>query len=242
MTTLVMSSRHTADDQALWRAAIRRGWSTERVRGITVPAIADDEIVIYVEALLAPTIAEALGRLLLDPPEDWLVRIPSELRNRDVELTTLGAARKLTAPTFVKPPNDKTFAARVFHSGNDLPAAFDDATAVLVAEPVHFMCEYRCFCLDGRVVTTSPYLLRGEHAAHDDYAAPPDELAEASAFASQAAAATRAITPRAIVIDVGVIEGRGWSVVEANGAWGTGIYGCDPNGVLDVIRHATVAA
>jgi len=34
MTTLLMSSRHTEDDQALWRAAIGRGWSVDRARGI----------------------------------------------------------------------------------------------------------------------------------------------------------------------------------------------------------------
>jgi hypothetical protein len=49
MTTLLMSSRYTDDDQALWRVAVQRGWTVERVRGIRVPELADDELVIYVE-------------------------------------------------------------------------------------------------------------------------------------------------------------------------------------------------
>ncbi|MBV6626222.1 MAG: ATP-grasp domain-containing protein [Rivularia sp. (in: Bacteria)] len=34
--------------------------------------------------------------------------------------------------------------------------------------------------------------------------------------------------PSATVIDVGVIKGRGWAVVEQNAAWGAGLYGCNP--------------
>jgi hypothetical protein len=37
-----------------------------------------------------------------------------------------------------------------------------------------------------------------------------------------------------------VIAGRGWAVVEQNSAWGAGIYGCDPEKVLAVLRHAAV--
>lgn len=46
--------------------------------------------------------------------------------------------------------------------------------------------------------------------------------------------------PRAVALDVGVIPGRGWAVVEANAAWGSGLYGADPHEALGVIRHATV--
>lgn len=64
MSTLLMSSRHTEDDQALWRAAIRRGWSVARARGIHLPEIDDSEIIIYVEAFYAPTTARSIvGKL-----------------------------------------------------------------------------------------------------------------------------------------------------------------------------------
>jgi hypothetical protein len=75
-----------------------------------------------------------------------------------------------------------------------------------------------------------------------DYVATSTERGAASMFAESVLAATGAITPRAIVLDVGQIVGKGWVVVEANGAWGSGIYGCDPDVVLDVIRHATLRA
>ena len=242
MTTLLLSQRHTDDDQALWRAAVQRGWQVERARGIRVPAIEDADIVIYVEALFAPEIARALGRTLLDPPEDWLVQLPAEFRQRDVRLMTLGEARTLREASFIKPPNDKSFAAQVYGSGAELPVEFDDAMSVLVAEPIRWEREYRCFVLDGQVLACSPYLRSGRLARFDGYAFTDEERAEVIAFAQQVAADERMDLPRAIALDVGIIAGRGWAVVEANGAWGAGIYGCEPGPVLDVIHAATLPA
>ena len=240
MTTLIMSCRHIGDDQALWRAAIARNWSVVRARGIRLPEIDDEEIVIYVEALYAPTIAGMIRRRLLDPPIDWLVKLPLMFRHREVTLSTLKEARSLEGPIFVKPPNDKSFAAQIYDSGTSLPQEFDDDMSVLIAEPVNWLSEYRCFCLNGKVVTLSQYLRSGTHAKETNYAATDSELEEASTFAESVLASAREFTPRALVIDVGQIKYKGWAVVEANGAWGSGIYGCDPNLALDVIRHATV--
>jgi len=47
--------------------------------------------------------------------------------------------------------------------------------------------------------------------------------------------------PPAFVMDVGIIADRGWAVIEANAAWGSGLYGCDPAEVLRVVRRACVA-
>jgi len=240
MTTLLMSSRYTEDDQALWRAAIGRRWSVARARGIRLPEIDDPEIVIYVEALYAPTIARMIGRKLLDPADDWLVKTPHDFTKRRITLTTLGKARGLADPAFVKPPNDKSFAAQVYESGACLPKEFDADMPVLVAEPVRWEAEFRCFCLDGRVRTLSPYLRSGVHAKQSNYEASNGELQAATEFAETVLAAPGIITPRAVVLDVGQITGQDWAVVEANGALGSGIYGCDPDAVLDVVQEATV--
>lgn len=240
MTTLLLSSRHTADDQALWRAAIARGWNVERARAIRVPEINDPDIVIYVEALFAPTIATTLKRRLLDPPEDWLPKLPVQYRQRAIELSTLGEARRVASPVFVKPPNDKSFAAAVYPSGAALPREFDDDMSVLIAQPVTWGNEYRCFMLGGKVMTASPYVRDGELARLTDYEAPERELQAAISFAEQVAADPECHVPTAIALDVGLLDGGDWAVIEANGAWGSGIYGCDPDKVLDVIAAATL--
>lgn len=240
MTTLLMSSRHTADDQALWRAATRRGWSVARARGIRLPEIDDSEIIICVEALYAPTTVKMVGRQLLDPPEDWLVQLSHEFKQRRIRLTTLEQAQAITEAVFMKPPNDKSFAAQVYESGAFLPSEFDADMPVLVSEPVQWEAEFRCFCLDRKVKTLSPYQQSGIHAKLSDYEASRAEVQAAMSFAEAVLAVTDSMTPRAVVLDVGQIVGRDWAVVEANGAWGSDICGCDPEAVLDVIRHATV--
>ena len=241
MTTLLMSSRYTDDDQALWRVAVQRGWTVQRVRGIRIPELAaDDEIIIYVEPLYGPTIAAALGVRLLEPPEDWLSHLPAEFVQRTVEVMTLGTARRLSRPAFIKPPNDKSFEARVYEFGAALPPDLPDESTVLVSEPVRWQLEFRCFCLDGTVRTASPYLRDGVLARDSGYAADAAELARATQFAECVLAATGPQTPRAVVIDVGELSTGALAVVEANGAWGSGIYGCDPEAALDVIRAATI--
>ncbi len=34
------------------------------------------------------------------------------------------------------------------------------------------------------------------------------------------------------------MHGRGWDVVEQNAAWGESLYGCDPIGILEVLRYS----
>lgn len=91
MPTLILSSRYTEDAQRLWRAAIQRGWNEERIHGWRIPARLRNvqEPILYLEALMAPTLAEAFGLTLLEPPEDWLPQLPIEYRQRTVQLTTL---------------------------------------------------------------------------------------------------------------------------------------------------------
>jgi hypothetical protein len=239
--TLILSNRFSEDSQLLWRTASQLGWNVERLVGWRVP----DELrsvvepVIYVEALMAPVVAEAFGLTFLEPPDDWLPRLPAEFRRREISVSTLAAARNMTEPRFVKPPNDKSFAARVYR-GEELPREFDDNMTVLVAEVVSWEKEFRCFLLDGIVRTSSVYLRDGELQRDRDYAATEAELTQVRQFVSAVASDPRVSLPRAVVIDVGVIRDRGWAVVELNSAWGAGIYGCDPVAVLDILRHASL--
>jgi hypothetical protein len=241
MPTLVLSPRYTDDTQALWRAATAAGWQVERLAGWRVPPHLRDrrDVVLHVEALFAPMLAEAFGLALSSPPEDWLVRLPAEYRRREIRLATLGEARSLAAPAFVKPPNDKSFPAAVY-AGGDLPRDYDDAMTVLVSEIVAWEREYRCFVLDRRLMTFSIYSRHGEPQQDAGFRSDAAEDDAMRAFVDVVLADPRVDLPRAAVLDVGVIAGRGWACVEQNAAWGAGIYGCDPRSVLEVIRHAVM--
>lgn len=197
------------------------------------------EPVIYTEALAGPLVAEQFGAELEEPPIDWLPNLPLEYRKRWVYLTTLGEARRLEQSAFVKPPNDKSFPAEIY-IGPELPNDFPEDAPVLVAEVVEWELEFRCFILDRALATFSIYLRNGELQEQCDFGCAEEEEAELRSFLAPLLADARVDLLKASVLDVGVIRGRGWAVVEQNAAWGAGLYGCDPEQVLHVIRAATV--
>lgn len=243
--TLLLTPRYTEDSRALRLAAVRVGWDVFRLAEWRVPEeVASRDLVFYGEPLLADVVGESLPYAFLDVPVDWLPSIPARYRQRALRLTTLGVARALTERTFLKPAAEKCFPARVYASGAELPPVetLPDNIPVLAQEPVRWRVEYRCFVLARCVVTHSIYLRDGELAQADDgsWPAPVDESAAALAFAESVLADAEVALPPAVALDVGVIEGRGWAVVEANAAWGSGLYGCYPEGVLPVLRRASV--
>lgn len=243
MPTLILTPRFTEDAQRLWRAAGQLGWGVERLVNWRVPAALRSvpEPVLYLEGLMAPDIAWEFGLQLLEPAVDWLPRIPEEYRKRKVALATLKEAKSFCEPAFIKPPNDKVFPAKVY-LGSELPEWYGDDSPLLVAEVVHWEKEFRFFVLDRQVRAMSIYLRDGVLQKDAGFAASQVEVAEAEAFANFVLNDPRVELPRAIVLDAGVIAGRGWAVVELNAAWGSGIYGADPLAVLEVLRHAVEPA
>ena len=249
--TLVLTDRRQDDDQRLWRAAVRRGWSVVRVRGIQITSWPTGPAAVYVEPLFAHAVADKLDLRLLDPVPGFLAGLPRRYVHRDIVLTTLSEARRGDRPRFVKPPNDKSFVARVYERGGDLPDDLPGDTPVLSADVVAFDVEHRMFMLDGRVVASSPYRRFNELSERHEFFAPDDEAAAAQHFAESLVndPAVEGL-PTAVVLDVGRLQGGPndaglsddgrWAVVEANGAWGSGLYGCDADAALDVIARCAV--
>ncbi len=241
MPTLILTPRYTEDAQALWRAAISQGWNVERLTNwrLADELVAVEEPVLYLEALMAPTIAERFGLQLLEPATDWLPNLAQKYRQRSIYLTALGEAHCLTSAAFIKPPNDKSFPAKVYQPG-ELSHDYADNTEVLVAEIVEWECEFRCFILDRQLQTFSIYLRRGKLQREAGFTHSPAEAVAVRDFIGIILADSQIELPQATVIDIGIVAGRGWAVVEQNSAWGAGIYGCDPAVVLEVLRHAAV--
>lgn len=245
MNTLVLPPRYTTDSIAMSRAAAHLNWRVERLASWRVPeALCDTGVAIYGEPLFVTVVAGPLGVRVLEPTADWLPTVPEEHRKRRVRLMTLGEARNVSETAFIKPVSDKCFAAKVYASGAELPPAsvLDDLELVLISEPVAWEVEFRAFVLDRQVVALSPYLHHGELVERPDgtWAAGAGETEAAEAFCRTVLADTGLPVPPAFVLDVGSIAGRGWAVVEANAAWGSGLYGCEPEQVLRVVRRACV--
>jgi hypothetical protein len=177
---------------------------------------------------------------LIEPPLDLLARVPPDLLSRDVRYGSLAALSGVAGPVFVKPadPVLKSFDAGVYRAVSEVrgrrPIAGD--TPVLVAEPVEWTSEFRCFVRDGRVEAWSPYLSFGRPVWKPGGAgAMPPSLV---AFCERLNDRMRAALPPAFVVDVGVLEDGRWAVVEFNPAWCSGILGADVEGVLRVLERA----
>ncbi|WP_337175029.1 ATP-grasp domain-containing protein [Paludisphaera sp.] len=241
--TLILSPRYTADSVNLWRAAVARGWDVTRLPSWRVP---DDftprEPVLFAEPLFNEAVAQRLGLRIIGPPEDFLPRLPREYTSREVRLMTAAEARSLAGPVFLKPPNRKLFPARVYASGAELPD-FPADDPVLAAEPVAWEAEFRYFVRDRRVRAWSPYWLHGALARRgEEWLIDRDAAARTRTLVDRLLADGSIDLPPAVVIDAGVIRGVGPAVVEANEVSGSGLYGCDPVEVLDVLRAGAVAA
>lgn len=238
MPDLILSPRGTADGERLAAAAEARGWTVRRLTRWRVDAdfVAAPDLAIYGEPLFCRVLAAQIGRVMLEPPHDWLTGLPQRLLRRRVRFTTLGALAS-DGPLFVKPPDDKLFPAQVYADPASVLRARADLGGdepVLVSDPVRFAREYRVHLLDGRAVAASRYAIDGDLAPGAD----DPGCADARRVAEEAAAALGDRTPAAVVIDVGPLDDGGWAVVEANPCFGAGIYAAAPDPVLDVLRAA----
>jgi hypothetical protein len=241
MPTLIVPDRRSNPDiKALDFAASALGWEFAPVRYQLPQPFQADAPVLYGDPLFCDIVAAQLGVRLLEPADDFLVRLPETWRQRRVELTTLAEARKRdTPPFFAKPAADKSFPAKVYASGAALPddETVPGTTPVLLSEPVYWEVEWRLFVVEGRVVTRSPYFRNGKL----DLVAHPEELAELRSFTKALLAEIAPLLPPVTVLDIGKIAGKGWAVVEANPAWASGLYGCDPKQTLKALVLATVS-
>lgn len=243
MPVLVLAPRFTEDSIALAKAAARADWEVERLSSWRAPqSLRGRDIVLYAEPLFVAAVAAELGAATIEPSVSWLVDLPPRYRLRDVRLTTLSEARSVRGPVFIKPAVDKVFPAGV-HAERFTVAAEEllpPATPVFIAEVVAWEVEFRCFVLDGKVRAISPYW-RGNRTAQNadgSWPASVEELNGAEGFARSMLDDRSVRVPPTFVLDVGRIPDRGWAVIEANSAWGAGIYGCDPDEVLSVVRRS----
>jgi len=242
MPTLLLSARQTDDAQLLWRACIALNWEVVRVQSWRVPVIKAKDLAVYGEPLFAHHVAQTLGLKLQEPPLDWLPTLSWKWRGRNVCLKTLGEACGVSTRAFIKPADEKCFDAKVYLSGAELPTPgpLPEDLAVLVQEIVEWEVEFRCFVLDRKVVTLSPYWRNGQLAKTEDgtWPAAPEEFEAAKEFCERVLADSSVKVPKAVVIDVGIIANRGWAVIESNAAFSSGMYGCNPETVLGLLCFA----
>ncbi|MFD0638430.1 ATP-grasp domain-containing protein [Catenulispora yoronensis] len=242
--TLVFSPRANDTSQVLAVAAYRRGLLTEHLTGWRVPEgfTIGGPAHLYAGPLFADAVATDLHVGLLEPPDDWLTRLPHDAVHRTITMTTMSEAWQLRTPAFLKPPNDKSFPARLYRDGTQLPGpdAVDPDTPVLASDPVTFTLEFRLYVHDGEITTGAQYALDGDLDI-EPLAGHPDE-SRILGFATEVLRTAADTLPSAVVVDIGLIATPAGAttpaVIEANAAWASGHYAADPDRVLDAVLRA----
>lgn len=161
-----------------------------------------------------------------------------------MELACFGDLQRLLRPAFVKPADalNKSFDAGIYSSARDIREhqRIADSTPILVAEPVEWTAELRCFVLEGKVAAWSPYLSFGRPnwKPFDDSCPELPVPVYLASFCDKLISKAHGLLPPALVMDVGLIEDRGWAVVEFNPVWCSGLLGANPRKVLAVLERA----
>jgi hypothetical protein len=242
LTTLLLSTRSLPSAQALSQLARRAGWSVHAWD--EKPPDLSGRIVYYGGNDVAMEVAERYRLALIEPPLDLLCRLPSSMLQRRVEFARFSDLSRLRRRAFVKPadPLDKCFDPGTYDDATSIRVAkaIDPETPVLVADPVEWLAEFRCFVCEGRVVASSPYLSFGRPVwrawGQGGEKAVPSQ--DALAVCERLLAVKGLALPPVFVVDVGLIEDRGWAVVEFNPAWCSGVLGADPKAVLRAVERS----
>jgi hypothetical protein len=198
-------------------------------------------VALYAEPYFASWMAERESLALLEPAVDWLSSLPRRYRKRTIRLSTLARARAEPGPLFIKDAILDRIPSTIYASGAHLPGANRTADfPVLLSEPVCWEFEFRFFILNREITTLAPSHAAGSacHVGMTSWVPSLSEIREALQFMEEFLADPDVSLPDAVVVDAGRIAGNGWAVVEANPAWSSALYGCDPVRVLPVLVRA----
>lgn len=231
---LLLHHRADCNTNDIWRAAIRAGWSTERVDmsgRIDIPP-GTPKVRYYGNTLHAAMIEDKLPLRFLHLDLTVLAKTP--LTKRRVQLMRAEELGDLTEPSFIKPAQNKWFPAKIYEVGDSPKRSQGGAGLasdwIYVQEPVDMINEVRCFCLDGKIHTASYYRIGHEYCplGIDEVDRPKvldDMVAELAPF-----------YPRGVVLDFAYTSRAEWTYLEPNEAFASGLYGASPEKCLEVIE------
>jgi hypothetical protein len=196
----------------------------------------------YGSQLFCQVIANQMNWKLKMNPFDWLSKVPYKYLHRQVDFMSIKDATNLDKCKFIKPADDKCFDVGIHEAGTfTYNESLPDDTPVLVSDVVQFLSEFRCFVNEkGIVQAQCCYSFKKElNNPKNHYSIEPEfGYGSATDFVNKLLLDHPVITGS--VIDVGILEGKGYAVIESNPVWASGIYGCDVNGVLNAMVGSVV--
>lgn len=235
MPILILSPRNTQDSLTLLQTAFQQGWKVYKLANWRIPDNFEetDKIAIYGEPLFAKIIAAQLNKVLLEPMHNWLTQLDFSYTQRKIDYLPLKALEKISFPSFIKPPDDKLFPAKIYQSPQEIleQKHIDKEQYILTSQPVSFIKEFRLHILQNEILGCSRYAVDGKL----DITCQDKDIKNAIDFTQSLIQNLSHTLPPVIVIDVGLLNTKQWAVIEANPCFGSGLYANPPYAILTML-------
>lgn len=239
-----------------FRVVTHKNWLAEQFSGLGAvqdfgfdidPTAASETVWWAPGAWVASALKAGVRLPLTSCGPHWLQNLPQSYTGRKVRTQPLNHVTPWDVDeVFVKLPEAKTdnFPARV-HSAKYLRETLKQyhlppETLIQLQDVVEFVTEARFFIAHDTITACSLYRHR-DWIWGSDAAFPPLErlvTRKLERFVNIVLTDPHVMRPPGFVLDVGILEGGSPKVVEANAAWSSGPYDCDPAGVLKAITAA----
>lgn len=237
---IALSPIYTDDSNNLKKASLNSPYQLNRFNGKwNVPeAFRDDVIAVYGEDIYAEIVTEQCGLTLTKPDDNWLSGISKTYTKRKI---SYGPLKDFVHEEniFIKCSDFKSFKAGVFDQVKNIRGfdSLDPEIMVFTSEVVEWELEVRCFVLHNGIKTHSSYW---RNNTFDTAPLSGTEQRELYVFFNDFIKRYAGTLPAAIVLDFGIIKGKGWALIEANPAWCSGLYACDAEKALEVIVKSCI--
>lgn len=232
---IALSPIFTEDSINLKHASINSGYDLNRfnLKWDVPEEFRSDVIAVYGEDIFAEIVSEQCNIQLLKPKDHWLSTVSEDFTLRKIQYGKLKEFIYLKN-TFIKCSDFKSFKAGVYENINDIKGfdSLDLESMVFISEVVDWELEVRCFVLNGKIETYSTYWRNGEF---DTNGLSATEEIGMFTFFENFIKENHSTLPKAVVVDFGIIRDKGWALIEANPAWCSGLYACNPSKALEVI-------
>lgn len=232
---VALSPIYTEDSNNLKKASLSSPYELNRFNAKwNVPEeFRGDVIAVYGEDIYAEIVAEQCNLTLTKPSDDWLSLISETFTKRKINYGKLKEFIHLEN-IFIKCSDFKSFKAGVFDKVTDINGfdSLDLGSMVFTSEVVHWDLEVRCFVLNGKIETYSSYWRNNQF---DTQGLSETEKTQLFNFFDDFIVQYQNTLPNAIVIDFGIIQNKGWALIEANPAWCSGLYACNAGKALEII-------
>ncbi|MDR4953678.1 ATP-grasp domain-containing protein [Chryseobacterium sp. ES2] len=237
---IALSPMYTEDSNNLKKASLNTSYELNRFNAKwNVPEeFRKDVIAVYGEDIYAEIVAEQCNLTLTKPNDNWLSKISEEFTKRKI---VYGKLKDFVHEEniFIKCSDFKSFKAGIFNKVTDIKGfeTLDLENTVFTSEIVEWELEVRCFVLNNEIKTYSSYW---RNDAFDTSILSEKEQNDMLAFFESFIQKYSSTLPSAIVLDFGIIKGKGWALIEANPAWCSGLYACDAEKALEVIVNSCI--